>query len=237
MMLRGGLEDALRQHPEPFREQAVEPALAGLRIRDLSGLMRDRSVPFSRQDEVLAAVIRCYRRSHHPVWAAALLDMVAPALSWACGRIHCLPDGVDADDIGQQAVLQTLAAADRMWLPDPPRWAQRRLLNRVRDAINRWLRRVRRSSGCTAGAGEQRRAEVAEASTDPWNDVDLMIEVRRIKSRVDQELERAARAQRARAARARRAGLPVGARRRPTSNVQAGRPTGSSRRPTATIRS
>jgi hypothetical protein len=206
-MLRTGLEDALRQYPEPTHEQATEPALAGLRIRDLPGLMRDRSVPFSRQDDVLAAVVRSYRRSHHPIWAGALLDMLAPALGWVCGRIHHLPQSVEIDDLRQQVILQTLAAADRISLGDPPRWVRQRLVNRIRHAINQWLRRTHRSEGrCIP------EVDGAAAFVDPWDDVDLTIELRQMVARLEQALGSAS-TRRGRSTRARRAGRPVDVRR------------------------
>src|SRR5215510_12304537 len=90
--------------------QACEPALAGLAWSQLTSLMHRRSVPAVRQDDVLAAAIRCYRAGHRGVWAGALLSMLAPALVRTAARVRCDWPDVDGEDLDQQVVLEALRA-------------------------------------------------------------------------------------------------------------------------------
>jgi DNA-directed RNA polymerase specialized sigma24 family protein len=145
-LLREAFAEALRKEEELTREMAGEFALADLRVWDLPRLMHDRNVPLAQQDELLAAVVRCYRRSPSG-WSAVLLEMLAPALVSVCRRILLVPRGVDADDIHQQVIVEALAAAATMPMHEPPQRMQRRIALRVTTMTVRWLVSVVRSEG------------------------------------------------------------------------------------------
>jgi len=145
-LLRDAFAEALRNEEELTRAMAEELALADVRVRGLPWLMHDRSVPLARQDELLAAVVRLYRRSPRP-WSGVLLEMLAPALVQVCRRMLRVPRGVDADDVHQQVIVEALAAAATMPLHEPPQRMQRRIALRVTTMTVRWLVSVVRSEG------------------------------------------------------------------------------------------
>jgi DNA-directed RNA polymerase specialized sigma24 family protein len=116
--------------------QELEPALAGLTLAELVGLAR-AEVPLSRQDEVLGAVVRSYRRGPTEVWGAILLEMLAPALGGAANEVVAWQPVSDADDLYQQAALEALSAAAQMPLWGDG-WLKRRIVFRVRIALLRW---------------------------------------------------------------------------------------------------
>jgi DNA-directed RNA polymerase specialized sigma24 family protein len=116
--------------------QELEPALAGLTLAELVGLAR-AEVPLSRQDEVLGAVVRSYRRGPTEVWGAILLEMLAPALGGAANEVVAWQPVSDADDLYQQAALEALSAAAQMPLWGDG-WLKRRIVFRVRIGLLRW---------------------------------------------------------------------------------------------------
>jgi hypothetical protein len=97
--------------------QREEPVLAGLAVRELPRLMHDREVPLARQDEVLVAVIRCYRGTSHPGWSAVLLEMVSPMLVAAGGRFAYIPEGIGREDIDHQLIVEALHVARSFAMP------------------------------------------------------------------------------------------------------------------------
>jgi DNA-directed RNA polymerase specialized sigma24 family protein len=109
--------------------------------------MCDPAVPLQRQDEILAAVIGCYRRAPEPGWSALLLKMASPMLVEASRRFPFLPVGVSQEDLHHQLISETLHVARFMALPEPPRhvqkWLERRALRRTAQS----LRGVIRSQG------------------------------------------------------------------------------------------
>ncbi len=124
-----------------------EPALAARTIRELPGLMHDPGAPLLLQDEVLAAVIRCYRRSPSASWSAVLLEMISPVLVDAGRRFPFLPDGVSEEDVHHQLIAEALHVARFLALPKQARHMQRWLERRVLMRTARWLMGVIRSQG------------------------------------------------------------------------------------------
>jgi hypothetical protein len=124
--------------------QAGEPALAGLAWSQLTSLMHRRSVPAVRQDDVLAAAIRCYRGGYRGIWAGALLSMLAPALVRTAARVRCHWPEVDSEDLDQQVVLEALRACAEIPLPDGCRYVQRRVVLLANKRLTRWACREAR---------------------------------------------------------------------------------------------
>ena len=146
-LLASGFEESLRHEALLAREQAEEDALRGLPLRDLPRLVRDRSLPYAQRDEVLASIVRCYRRSPHAGWSGVLLEALAPTLVRVCRRMIRVPRGIEPDDVQQQVVLEALTAARSMPLHEPPARMQRRIELRVTTMTVRWLVSVVRSQG------------------------------------------------------------------------------------------
>jgi hypothetical protein len=65
--------------------------------------------------------------------------MLAPSVIAAASAFRPLPPAILAEDIGQQLIAEVLAAAGSMPLPDPMRWAERRLMMRACWTVSRWL--------------------------------------------------------------------------------------------------
>ena len=124
-----------------------EPALATRTVRELPGLVHDPGVPLSLQDEVLAAVIRCYRRSPSVGWSAILLEMLSPVLVNAGRKFSFLPEGISEDDVHHQLIVEALHVARFLALPKQSRHMQRWLERRVLMRTARWLMAVIRSQG------------------------------------------------------------------------------------------
>ena len=143
-LLRSGFEDAVHRYRD-LPGRTAEPALASLPIGVLPQRMHDRAVPLPEQDELLAAVMRCYRRYPHSGWSAVLLEMLAPALVQICSRFMSLPPLVDSEDLQQQVIAEVLAVASKMPLREHIRRVQTRVELRVRTAITRWLVEMRRA--------------------------------------------------------------------------------------------
>ena len=144
--LATGFEESLRQEALLASDQPQEEALASVPLRELPRLVRS-AVPYARRDELLAAIVRCYRRSPHPGWSGVLLEALAPALVRVCRRMIRVPRGIDADDVEQQVVLEALRAARSMPLHEPPRRVERRIELRVTTMTVRWLVSDVRSQG------------------------------------------------------------------------------------------
>ena len=146
-LIRRGFEDACR---DPEAEAALttalatEPCLRGLCLRDLPSLVQRRSVPARWQDEVLAGVIRAYRKGCRRIWGPVLLAMLGPALVRGAARLIAKPPVIQEEDIDQQVVLEALRAAAEMPLPDGCRFVQRRLVFWALKPVCRWLEREER---------------------------------------------------------------------------------------------
>ena len=145
-LIRQGFNEELRSGAG-LPGQDDEPVLAGRPVRELVNMVHNRRAPLPLQDEVLAATIRCYRRSPSAGWAAVLLEMLSPMLVAAGSRFAFLPDGVTEEDVHHQLMVEALHVARFAALPKRgdhvQLWAQRRVLTRVA----RWLTAAVRSQG------------------------------------------------------------------------------------------
>jgi hypothetical protein len=121
-----------------------EPALGQLDWQDMASLMHSRSVPATRQDDVLAAAIRCYRNGSRCIWAPVLLTMLAPAVIAMAARARRLSPEIEGEDLDQQAVLEALRACAEMPLRDGCRYVQRRVVLLANKRLMRWAAREHR---------------------------------------------------------------------------------------------
>jgi hypothetical protein len=146
-LIRLGFKEA-RDLPKALQElreaQCREPALRGISLEDLPRLIQCRDVPACRQDDILAATIRSYRRGPVDLWGPILLCMLGPALVRAASRLQARPPAVDGEDIDQQVVMEALRAAAEMPLPVDCRFVQRRLVLLASKRLTRWLERESR---------------------------------------------------------------------------------------------
>src|SRR6266699_2761646 len=106
---------------------------------ELPGLMHDPAVPLGRQDEVMAALIRCYRRSPHSGWSAVLLETLSPMVVAVGGTFAFVPDGISREDVDHQLIAEALYVARAFALPQSPRYMQRWLQRRLLRRMARWL--------------------------------------------------------------------------------------------------
>ena len=146
-VIRVGFNEAcnLQDSDHRFSEaQGWELALTSTSLLDLPKLLQRREVPASRQDELLAATIRAYRRGPAALWGPVLLSMLAPALIRMATPLHAQPPAIDDEDIDQQVIAETLRAAALMPLPESCRFVQRRLIAFTRKRLTRWLARESR---------------------------------------------------------------------------------------------
>ena len=145
-LIRQGFNEELRSGAG-LPGQDDEAVLAGCSVCELVNVVHTRRAPLPLQDEVLAATIRCYRRSPSGEWAAVLLEMLSPMLVAAGSRFSFLPDGVSEEDVHHQLMVETLHVARFLALPrrvdHVQLWVQRRVLTRVA----RWLTAAVRSQG------------------------------------------------------------------------------------------
>lgn len=138
-LIRQSFHDAL-DHPDQLcRDLASDTDLRGLDLETLPRMVRDPSVPLDRQDRLLAAIVRCYRRDRSPGWSALLLEALAPALTLAAAGLAPIARALTSDDVEQELVLATLRVAAAMPLPDPPDRIQRRMTMRASWEVLRAL--------------------------------------------------------------------------------------------------
>ena len=142
--LRRGLDD-LDYSTESALEVgwALEPALAGLSLRDLRGKVRDPELPPQAQDRLWAAILRGYRQGPPESWGPLVLELLAPALIELAAGFAPQSPTLDADDLQQQIALEALAAARSIPL-ERGRFVKPWLVLEVRRRISRWLRREAR---------------------------------------------------------------------------------------------
>lgn len=141
-----GFEDEMRRD-STLPGHLDEPALATRSVRELPSLMHDPGAPLGLQDEVLAAAIRCYRRSASAGWSAVLLEMLSPVLVDAGRKFPFLPEGVSEDDVHHQLIVEALHVARFLALPKQSRHMQRWLERRILRRTARWLMGVIQSQG------------------------------------------------------------------------------------------
>src|SRR6266702_4026638 len=100
----------------------ILPYLAGEYPRPVSAKANCRG-----GDTLLAAVL-AYRAGPRGVWGPVLLELLAPALIARLRRLRPQFPVLDSDDIRQQLVLELLAAATTVPLPEQPAMLRRRLI-------------------------------------------------------------------------------------------------------------
>jgi DNA-directed RNA polymerase specialized sigma24 family protein len=135
--------------------QSDERPLAGLSVREMPRLMHDANVSLADQDELLAAVIRCYRRAPRSGWSAVLLEMLSPMLVGVGRRLAFVPAGVAPEDLDHQLIAEALFVARTFAMPRSTRYVQRWLEARLLRRMTRWL-----------GAAEHERTESLEQVAD-----------------------------------------------------------------------
>jgi hypothetical protein len=96
------------------------------------------------RDRLLLEIVLAYRRGPQNPWAAALLDLLTPAVLERLKRYDSEPPAIDPEDIRQQFVLELLTAAAKMPLPPGSGFIERRLILRAGQGVRRWLARERR---------------------------------------------------------------------------------------------
>jgi len=96
------------------------------------------------RDRLLLEIVLAYRRGPQKPWAAALLDLLTPAVLERLKRYDSEPPAIDPEDIRQQFVLELLWAAAHMPLPPGADFVERRLILRAGQGVRRWLARERR---------------------------------------------------------------------------------------------
>lgn len=140
------------------------PDPADLRVR-----ARARPLSPAERDEVFLEAVLAYRTGPKQVWAAVILEILAPAILARLTYLQPPEAAVDSEDLRQQLILQVLRAAARVPLERGPSYLRRRVLLRADKAMERWLVRH-------ANHGD-RRAELDENLTSA--DVVLQEEVGR----------------------------------------------------------
>lgn len=145
-LIRQSFEEALRREL-PLPGRTAEPLLSALHVQELPRLLHSRAVPLERQNQVLAAVVRCYRKAPRSAWAAVVLEMLSPMLVDAAGRFLFAPVDVAIEDLNQQVIAEALHAARFMRLPEGGRDLQLRLRRRLLRRTARWLIGNLRSQG------------------------------------------------------------------------------------------
>jgi DNA-directed RNA polymerase specialized sigma24 family protein len=120
--------------------------------REIVRAMRDPGRSLDEQGAILAAVIRCYRRSPTPAWSALLLEMLSPTLVATRNRFTYCPIGVDEEDVQQQVIVEALHAAWHMRLPQEPGFTMTRLSDWV---VSRTARMLVRNSRAETESLEQ----------------------------------------------------------------------------------
>ena len=96
------------------------------------------------RDRLLLEIVLEYRRGLQEPWAAALLDLLTPAVLERLKRYDSEPPAIDPEDIRQQFVFELLWAAAHMPLPPGSGFIERRLILRAGQGVRRWLARERR---------------------------------------------------------------------------------------------
>jgi len=98
----------------------------------------------AERDRRLKATVLSYRQGPRELWAAILLDLLAPALLARIQRLRAEPPVLDEQDVRQQLVLELLRAAATMPLPAEDRYVKAALIARANHGVSRWLAREAR---------------------------------------------------------------------------------------------
>ena len=114
-----------------------EPLLAAVEIGDIPNLVHGQLASVDAND-LLAAVVRSYQRGPREVWAAVLLEMLAPTVVELATRLYAPHGSMSDDDLDQQVVAEFLSVAAAI-RADDSRWLKLRI---VRHASKRLVRRL-----------------------------------------------------------------------------------------------
>ncbi len=126
-----GTRDVLRE------AAVVEPLLATLEFEDLPELVHGQLTSVGA-NELLGAVVRSYQRGAREVWAAALLEMLAPTIVELAARLYLPHASMSDDDLNQQVLAEVLSVAAAV-RADDARWLKLRI---VRHASKRLVRHL-----------------------------------------------------------------------------------------------
>ena len=98
----------------------------------------------AERDRRLKTAVLSYREGPRELWAAVLLDLLAPALLARIQLLRAEPPVLDEQDVRQQLVSELLRAAATMPLPTEDRYVKAALIARANHSVSRWLAREAR---------------------------------------------------------------------------------------------
>lgn len=125
----------------------AKAALAQFEVDLVARARASTNEPSGERDRLLESVVMAYRFGDRQVWAAVLLDLLAPAMLARLRHFRPEPPAIDADDLRAEFVAQLLEAAATMPFPADVRFVERRLVLRAGQGVRRWLRKERRWRG------------------------------------------------------------------------------------------
>ena len=131
-------------------QQVLDPRLTSRRRRDSQRRRREarRALRASRdrdrRDRLIAQALIGYRRGPKNFWGPLLLELLAPKLTTLVSRMSTVEPFIDSEDVGQQLLLELLAAAASMPLPTNSRRWERALRLRAKTRLTRWMAREER---------------------------------------------------------------------------------------------
>ena len=114
-----------------------EPLLATIEVRDLPRLVHGQLASVDA-NELLGAVVRSYQRGSRELWAAVLLEMLAPTIIELAARLYLPQASMSHDDLNQQVLAEVLAVAATVRVDDS-RWLKLRITRHVSKRLVRHL--------------------------------------------------------------------------------------------------
>src|SRR5437879_3433142 len=91
--------------------------------------------------EAWAELLNAYHEGPREVWGPVVIERMMGLLRQTAAGFTTYPPGVDAEDVWQQLVLETLEAALGLPVPFEARWIPRLLALRAKAGVRRWLER------------------------------------------------------------------------------------------------
>lgn len=86
-------------------------------------------------------LLLAYRNGPKDRYGPELIDRLELYINAVAQGLDPVLPAIDAEDIRQQLVMETLLAADRLPLPRQPEWVPRQLMLRASREVARWLAR------------------------------------------------------------------------------------------------
>lgn len=124
----------LRQGYEQVAGDLPEEALALIaRARDSA------NTDLAERNRLLAEMVTAYRSGPRELWGPVILDLLAPALVELLQLFRAEPPAMDAEEISQQLVMETLRAAATIPIHKDGCDMKVRLLARAYTYVVRWL--------------------------------------------------------------------------------------------------